>query len=121
MAGSGIRHIPRRGNSDAANGDRLQVGLTSTRPVFVGHVERRQGEGRVNLESPQRGCRAVSMHGVTKEHQPSLGRFVLLNGERLEVVERRVEQGLDASPVGTWLEPEVDGGVSVSAINQRYL
>ena len=75
----------------------------------------------MNLESPQRGGRAVAMHGVTEEHQPAVGRFVLLDGERLEVVERRVEQGLDASPVGTWLEPEVEGGVSVSAISQRCL
>jgi hypothetical protein len=51
------------------------------------------------------------MHGVTKEHEPSVGRLVLLDGQRLEVVERRVEQGLDASPVGTWLEPKIDGWV----------
>ena len=68
-----------------------------------------ESEGISSLS--QRNGGEVATNGVTKEHEPTVARLLLLDRERLEVVERRVEQGLDASPVGTWLEPKIDGGV----------
>ena len=84
--------IPGRRDGDAADADRSQVGLAPSRPVLVRHVDPPQRQAFIGDVRREGAGGRVAAIVRSKEHEPAVAGIVFLDGKRLELVERGMEQ-----------------------------